>query len=162
MVGGRKIIMNVQTLLPPSLTEVQSQPQYIISEEDKKRVAAVALAWRAYDGDFDPQLEKTPEGIDPNVIINLMSPIVDTGVDFLFGQEIEISVEKGAPQAAQDFLNDAWGEKEVRIPLLQDLAMNGAMARTALLRIVPSSDKPGKEKTYRLVAVDPSTVCVEK
>ncbi len=151
--------MNV--LAPPSLTEVQAQPTYIISEDDKARMKAIEAAWKAYDGDFEPHLEKTPEGIDPNVVINQISPIVDTGVDFLFGQEIEISVEKGAPQAAQDFLNDAWGEKEVRIPLLQDLAMNGAMARTAFLRIVPSADKPGKQKTYRLVAVDPSTVCVQ-
>ena len=145
-------------IAPP---QVQAQPVYQITDDDKARQKAIQEAWKAYDGDFEPHLEKTPEGIDPNVIINQISPIVDTGVDFLFGQEIEISVEKGAPQAAQDFLNDAWGEKEVRIPLLQDLAMNGAMARTAFLRIVPSSDKPGKQKTYRLVAVDPSTVCVQ-
>ncbi len=145
-------------IAPP---QVQAQPVYQITDDDKARQKAISEAWKAYDGDFEPHLEKTPEGIDPNVVINQISPIVDTGVDFLFGQEIEISVEKGAPQAAQDFLNDAWGEKEVRIPLLQDLAMNGAMARTAFLRIVPSSDKPGNEKTYRLVAVDPSTVCVQ-
>ncbi len=145
-------------IAPP---QVQAQPVYQITDDDKARQKAIQEAWKAYDGDFEPHLEKTPEGIDPNVVINQISPIVDTGVDFLFGQEIEISVEKGAPQAAQDFLNDAWGEKEVRIPLLQDLAMNGAMARTAFLRIVPSSDKPGKQKTYRLVAVDPSTVCVQ-
>ncbi len=145
-------------IAPP---QVQAQPVYQITDDDKARQKAIQEAWKAYDGDFEPHLEKTPEGIDPNVIINQISPIVDTGVDFLFGQEIEISVEKGAPQAAQDFLNDAWGEKEVRIPLLQDLAMNGAMARTAFLRIVPSTDKPSKEKTYRLVAVDPSTVCVQ-
>ncbi len=153
--------MQTPTLAPPQLAQVQSQPVYQITDDDKARQKAIAEAWKAYDGDFEPHLEKTPEGIDPNVVINQISPIVDTGVDFLFGQEIEISVEKGAPQDAQDFLNDAWGEKEVRIPLLQDLAMNGAMARTAFLRIVPSSDKPSKEKTYRLVAVDPSTVCVQ-
>src|SRR6266567_4676781 len=153
--------MQTPTLTAPQLAQVQAQPQYVISDEDKARMKAIEAAWKAYDGDFEPHLEKTPEGIDPNVVINQISPIVDTGVDFLFGQEIEISVEKGAPQAAQDFLNDAWGEKEVRIPLLQDLAMNGAMARTAFLRIVPSADKPGKQKTYRLVAVDPSTVCVQ-
>ncbi len=154
--------MQTPTLAAPQLAQVQAQPVYTITEDDKARQKVIAEAWKAYDGDFEPHLEKTPEGIDPNVVINQISPIVDTGVDFLFGQEIEISVEKGAPQAAQDFLNDAWGEKEVRIPLLQDLAMNGAMARTAFLRIVPSSDKPGKEKTYRLVAVDPSTVNVEE
>src|SRR5260221_11231507 len=149
-----------QTMLPPSPTQ-QMQPVYEITDADKERQQKIAEAWQAYDGEFKPQLQKTPEGVDPNVINNQCSPIVDTGIDFLFGQEIEISVEKGAPKEAQDFLNQAWGEKETRIPLLQDLGMNGAMARNAFLRIVPSSDKPGKQKKFRLVAVDPSTVFVQ-
>jgi len=146
-----------QTMEPLASTQ-QSQPTYEISEADKKRQQAIQDAWQAYDGEFKPQLQKTPEGVDPNVINNQCSPIVDTGIDFLFGLELEISVEEGAPQEAQDFLNAAWGIKEKRIPLLQDLAMNGAMARNAFLRIVPSPDKPGKQKKFRLVAVDPSTV----
>src|SRR5260221_8832385 len=127
----------------------QAMPVYEITDEDKKRQQAIQDAWAAYDGEFKPQLQKTPEGVDPNVINNQCSPIVDTGIDFLFGLELEISVEEGAPQEAQDFLNAAWGIKEKRIPLLQDLAMNGAMARNAFLRIVPSPDKPGKQKKFR-------------
>ena len=149
-----------QTMLPPSPTQ-QMQPVYEITDADKERQQKIAEAWQAYDGEFKPQLQKTPEGVDPNVINNQCSPIVDTGIDFLFGQEMEISVEKGGPKEAQDFLNAAWGEKETRIPLLQDLGMNGAMARNAFLRIVPSPDKPGKQKTFRLVAVDPSTIFVQ-
>lgn len=146
--------------LAPTPTQ-QMQPVYEISDADKDRQEKIRLAWQAYDGEFEPQLQKTPEGVDPNVINNQCAPIVDTGIDFLFGQEIEISVEKGGPKEAQDFLNQAWGEKETRIPLLQDLGMNGAMARNAFLRIVPSSNKPNKQKTFRLVAVDPSTVFVQ-
>src|SRR6266704_2038516 len=153
--------MQTQTLAPPQLAQVQAQPVYQITDEDKARQKDVKAAWDAYDGNFKPHLEPTPEGIDPNVVVNQISSMVDAIVHFLFGQEIEISVGKGTPTAAQDCINDGWGEKEVRIPLLQDLAMNGAMARTAFLRIVPSTDKPGKKKTYRLVAVDPSTVCVQ-
>src|SRR6266702_2523438 len=153
--------MQTQTVAPPQLAQVQAQPVYQITDEDKARQKDVKAAWDAYDGNFKPHLEPTPEGIDPNVVVNQISSMVDAIVHFLFGQEIEISVGKGTPTAAQDCINDGWGEKEVRIPLLQDLAMNGAMARTAFLRIVPSTDKPGKKKTYRLVAVDPSTVCVQ-
>ena len=151
-----------QTMQAPLQTQqAQAQPQYEITDADRKRVQAIQEAWKAYDGEFEPQLKKTPEGIDPNVVINQCAPIVDTGIDFLFGQELEISCEKDAPQEAQDCLDDAWGIKEQRIPLLQDLGMNGAMARNAFLRIVPSSYKPDKQKTFRLVAVDPSTVFVQ-
>src|SRR6267154_131118 len=112
-----------QTMIAPATT---GQPVYKITDDDKKRQKAIADAWRAYDGDFEPQLEKTPEGIDPNVVINQCAPIVDTGVDFLFGQEVEIRAEETAPKEAQDLLDTAWGRKEVRVPLLQDLAYNGA------------------------------------
>jgi len=149
--------MPVQPLAP----QQQAQPVYEISEADKKRQQAIQAAWAAYDGEFEAQLQKTPEGIDPNVVINQCAPIVDTGIDFLFGQELQISVDKDSPKEAQVFLDDVWGIKEQRIPLLQDLGMNGAMARNAFLRIVPSSDKPGKQRTFRLVAVDPSTIFVQ-
>src|SRR6266704_797290 len=149
--------MPVQPLAP----QQQAQPVYEISEADKKRQQAIQAAWAAYDGEFEAQLQKTPEGIDPNVVINQCAPIVDTSIDFLFGQELQISVDKDSPKEAQVFLDDVWGIKEQRIPLLQDLGMNGAMARNAFLRIVPSSDKPGKQRTFRLVAVDPSTIFVQ-
>lgn len=152
-----------QTMLPPSQTAT-GQPVYVITDADKKRQQAIADAWKAYDGDFAPQLQKTPEGIDPNVVINQCAPIVDTGVDFLFGQEVEISVEEAAPKEAQELIDKAWGRKEMRVPLLQDLAYNGAMGRNAFLRIVPSEDDedmPDKAKTYRLVTVDPAIVSVQ-
>jgi len=128
-------------------------PQYEISEADKARQKAIQAAWQAYDGLLDPPLQKMPDGTDPNVMSNRMGPIVDRGIDFLFGKELEISVEEDAPKEAQDFLNETWGRKEARIPLLQDLAMNGAMAGRAFLRIVPTPDS-----SFRLVVVDPATV----
>ncbi len=141
-----------QTMMPPAQTS-QAQPVYEITDEDKKRIQRIADAWKAYDGDLDPPLKKMPDGTDPNVLTNRCQPIVDAGVNFLFGQELEISVEEGAPQEAQDFLNDTWGRKETRIPLLQDLAYNGALAGSAFLRIVP-----GDDGDFRLIVVDPSIV----
>lgn len=133
-----------------------AQPQYEITEDDKKRQKKIAEAWKAYDGELDPPLQKTPEGIDPNVLTNQCGPVVDRGVEFLFGKEIEISVEEGAPAEAQELLNKVWGRKEARLPLLQDLAMNGALAGRAFLRIVPEPNG-----TFRLVVVDPSIVFVQ-
>jgi hypothetical protein len=144
-----------QTLQPPGATV--ALPQYTITDADKERQKAIAAAWKAYDGDLDPPLKKMPNGTDPNVMSNRCVGIVDAGVNFLFGKELEISVEEGAPQEAQDFLNLCWGRKEARIPMLQDHAINGAMAGRAFLRIIP--DKTNT--TFRLIALDPSTIFVQ-
>ncbi len=148
-----------QTATPDA--PVQALPQYQITQADKQRQKRIARAWAAYEGNLVPPLQKTKEGIDPNVMSNRCAPIADEGRDFLFGKELEISVEEAAPQGAQDFLNAVWGRKEARIPLLQKLDMNGAMAGQAFLRIVPGSAKPGKAQTFRLVLIDPSTVFVQ-
>ena len=130
------------------------QPQYTLTNADKKRQKRIADAWKAYNGELDKPLQKMPGQPDDNVLSNRMQAVVDRGVDFLFGKELEMSVEDGAPPDAQLFLNGIWGKKEKRVPLLQRLAMNGAMAGQAFLRIVPSDD------TYRLVAINPATVFV--
>src|SRR5258708_6619159 len=147
--------IDMQTMLPPSETQ-QMQPTYEISDADRARLERIGAAWKAYEGNLEAPLKKMDREPDDNVMSNRCQPIVDRGVDFLFGEEIEISVEEDGPQEAQDFLDKVWGRKEARIPLLQKHAMNGAIAGQAFIRIVP-----GPQKTYRLVAVDPSTVFVK-
>jgi hypothetical protein len=129
------------------------QPQYEITEEDKKRVKKINMAWRAYNGDLDEPLQKMPGAPNDNVMTNRLQAVVDRGIDFLFGKELEISIDDNAPEEAQAFLDKTWGRKETRIPLLQKLAMNGAIAGEAFLRIMPEPNG-----TYRLIVVDPSTV----
>src|SRR5260221_4165458 len=131
----------------------QAQPVYEISDADKARQEKIRLAWKAYNGELDAPLKKMSGETDDNVLSNRCQPIIDRGVDFLFGKEIEISVEESAPQEAQDVLDKIWGRKEARIPLLQKLGMNGGAAGQAFLRIVP-----GNDGSFRLVVVDPSTV----
>ena len=140
-----------QTMLPPA-PSAAAQPVYEITEADKKRQQAIENAWKAYKGELDPPLQKMPDQPDDNVMSNRVKPAVRSGNGFLFGKELEISVEKNAPKEAQDFLNTTWGKKEQRIPLLQELAMNGAISGEAFLRIVPSEDDDG---TFELVALDP-------
>ena len=143
----------MNTTMTPPQTDM---PQYEITDKDKKRQQAIEDAWNAYNGLLPPPLNKMPDGTDPNVMSNRCMAVVDRGVDFLFGKEIEITCEEGSPQEAQDFLNEVWGRKETRIPLLQKLAMNGAIAGRAFLRIVPEPDK-----NFRLIEVDPAIVSVE-
>ncbi len=148
----------------PTLVEVQAQPQYEITDEDRERQKRIADAWQAYDGDLPKPLKPMEDEADDNILDNCCAPVVNTIDDFLFGKELEISVEAGAPQAAQDFLNTVWGKKETRLPLLQDVGMNGSIAGRGFMRIVPSKDNPRnplKKKKYRLIAPDPSIVYVE-
>lgn len=142
----------------PILTPQQqaSQPKYEITACDKERVKKIADAWKAYNGQLNPPLQQMPGQPDDNVLTNRMAPVVNAGVDWLFGKEVEISVEEGAPKEAQTLLDTVWGRKEARIPLLQKLAMNGAISGQAFLRIVPEPNK-----TFRLVVVDPATVYLQ-
>src|SRR5487761_1817849 len=122
-------------MLPtPTLTQPISsptdavQPVYTVTAADKARQERIAFAWKAYEGRLDRPLVPLPGDPDDNVLSNRCQQIVDRGIDFLFGKEIEISVSSDAPDTAQDAIDAVWGRKETRIPLLQDLAMNGGMA----------------------------------
>lgn len=137
-------------------TQQAAQPVYVITAADKKRQQKIADAWRAYNGELDKPLIQMQGQPDDNVMSNRCAPFVNAGVDFLFGKELEISVAQHAPVAVQKFIDDVWGRKETRLPLLQKLAMNGAMAGNAFIRIVTS-----KDGNYRLVVIDPSTVFVQ-
>lgn len=142
---------------PPMTPDMPPQPQYTVTDEDKARQKRIADAWKAYNGEFDKPLTPMEDQPDDNVLENQCAGIVDGGVAFLFGQELEISVEEDAPEEAQTFLNSVWGRKERRMPLLQDAAYNGAMAGNPFVRIVPSR----QSKTFRLVNVDPAIVSVQ-
>jgi len=134
-----------------------TQPQYTITPDDTKRQETIAAAWRAYHGELVKPLERMPDQPDDNVMSNRCQPIVDRGVDFLFGKSLEISLDENAPAEAQKYLDDLWGRQEKRIPLLQKLAMSGAIAGNAYLRIMPNVDPT----MTRLIVVDPSTVFVQ-
>src|SRR5690348_6736515 len=119
-----------QVMDAPAQTAV---PQYQITDADRSRMQAIHSAWRAYHGDLTKPLKPMPGQADDNVMSNRMMPVVNTGTFFLFGKELEISVEEGAPKEAQNCLKKAWGRKEARIPLLQKLHMNGAVSGHAFL-----------------------------
>lgn len=150
--------MNMTMQQAPVATD---QPQYVITDDDKKRLKAIQDAWKGYHGQLEKPLEPMPGEADDNVMVNVCLPIVEAGTDFLFGQELEISLGKTDPQAAKDFLDRVWGKKEARIPLLQKMHINGAIGRNAFLRIVPGRVKPGRDQDFRLVVLDPATVYLQ-
>ena len=135
-----------------------AQPAYEITEADRKRQEAIARAWQAFDDELEPPLEPM-EGEDPelaNVAENIIASTVEDITSFLFGDELEIRVEEGAPKEAQTLLDDVWGRKEARLPLLQKLSQNGILSGQAFLRLVPNPDD-----SIRLVVIDPYNVFVQ-
>lgn len=144
-----------QTMLPPPQT-AQAQPVYEITPADRKRQKRIQDAWKAYNDELDKPLIPMPNEPDDNVMSNRCQPVVDAGIDFLFGLEMEISLGKGAPKEDQEFLDTTWGTKEERIPLLQEWEMNGAIAGQGFLRIVPDDDGG-----FEIVNIDPMTVFVQ-
>ncbi len=142
--------MMTQTMTAPV---TQAQPTYEITKADRKRQERIAYAWQAYNGELEPPLKPMDDGTDDNVPANPCETAVNRSVDFLFGKELDIAVEKGASRDAQDAIDTFWGETEARVPLLQELGMNGAMAGTPFLRIMP--DGAGN---YEPVVVDPAIV----
>lgn len=133
-----------------------AQPQYQLTKEDKDRQKRIQEAWKAYRGELDAPLRKMPGETDDNVLTNRCQPIVDRGVDFLFGKPLGIRLEQNAPAEAMQVIEKIWGKFEARIPLLQKLAMSGAVSGQAFLRIVPA-----KNGNIRLVVIDPETVFVQ-
>jgi hypothetical protein len=147
----------MQTATRPPQT---GQPTYEMTADDTSRMKRISNALAAYDGDFPEPLLPMDDEANDNVMPNRVAGIVNTGGDFLFGDELGIAVEEEAPDAAQKLIDATWGIKEARIPLLQELHMNGAFAGRAFLRIVPSKNRSGRPQTFRLVPIDPATVCV--
>lgn len=150
-----------QTMQAPTATD---QPRYVITPSDKDRLKAIQDAWDAYDGKLPDALQKMPGEADDNVKVNSCLPIVEAGTDFLFGQELEIVAgekQKEGKSPEQELLDSAWGQKEQRMPLLQELHINGALARNAFLRIVPGQIKPDRNQTFDLAVLDPATVFLQ-
>lgn len=139
-----------------------TQPVYEVTNKDRERIEKIQRAWQAYETELEKPFQPMPDEPDPNVMGNEVLPAVDTVVSFVFGDEVEISVDQGAPQGAQDFLNTVWGRKEARIPLLQRWLMNGDMSGRAFLRIVPGPDTVNpQDRVFELVEVDPTTIFVK-
>lgn len=159
--------------------------QQTITDDDAQRQIEIANRWLAYDGTGDDSLVLVPGQPNDNVHITNAQTIVDTGVDFLFGNEQELvfnvaSEDDGAPpsdglgddtsdtggtqtsdsdddaSAASDRLEEVWDDNDKQV-LLAETGMNGAVAGHAAIKFVPA--KPGGE--HRLISIDPATHTVE-
>jgi hypothetical protein len=70
--------------------------------EETARQAKMSRAQRAYDGDFPKPLKVKPGQPDDNVTVNVIAPVVDMGVHFLFGAPPEITISMPGKGGAED------------------------------------------------------------
>jgi hypothetical protein len=109
---------------------------------DTERQMLMAKACRYYDGD-EPKdiLTVKPGGPDDNTIINYSETIVDKGVSFLFGDELNIEIGGEEDETGEEYLETVWPEDDRHCDLI-DLGTNGGVFGHAWLKITLDNDKP--------------------
>lgn len=122
--------------------------------EQVERAEAIARRWRAYHGQWPAPLKRKPGQPDDSVIVNYARVIVDKGVSFLFGQDIRFELDETTQTEAETWLAACWQENR-QATLLHKLALNGAVAGHAFVKIEPGQPYP------RLVIVDPAAITVQ-
>lgn len=120
-----------------------------------EHAAAIARRWRAYHGQHPKPLRVRPGQPDDNVLVNYARVVVDKGVSFLFGSDIRFELDEVADTEAEAWLEQCW-QANRKMTTLQKLALNGAIAGHAFVKIVPVQGQPYP----RLVVLDPALVTV--
>lgn len=152
----------------PALAGMTSAAQTMLADAAQKedqRIREIGQRWEAYLGQHRKTLKVRAGEPDDNVRINLTGVIVDAGVDFLFGDDLDFEQERekgdeqgaedGADTPAEQWLNQVWDASR-RMTALQKLGINGGYSGHAALKIQPREGAPNTEPP-RLIVIDPAT-----
>lgn len=143
-----------------------SAASYVNGSQDGPTRKELAAAWQAYCGRFTMDANGSDDSLayqsgvpDLNVKSNRIRPIVDTGVDYLFGPPLEIAADK---ETAQKILDAVWGDADKQMTLLAKTGMNGGVYGHIFMKVVPPKrGRPSAINPPRLVLLNPETVCIE-
>lgn len=124
-----------------------------VSDETAQRRTIIADRWNRYDGEHPESLKIAPGDPDDNVSLNNLATIVDTGVDFLFGGELEFTVTRDDTEADDEttWLDAVWKANRKKT-FLRKLGTSGAIAGQFAIKIIADADARGM---HRLVNLDP-------
>jgi len=126
-----------------------------LAAQEIAHAAAIARRWEYYLGRHPKPLRVRDGQPDDNVVVNLCRSVVDKGVSFLFGRDVRFEIVEGTETDAEAWLDACWQENR-KLTLLQKLALSGAIAGHAFVKIVTDPTLPYP----RLVVLDPATVVV--
>jgi hypothetical protein len=124
-----------------------------VAADELARATGIARRWRYYHGLHPRPLRVRPGEVDDNVIVNYCRLIVDKGVSWLVGKDIRFELDETAETPAEEWLEACWQANRQAL-LLHNLALTGAVAGHAFVKIVPGQPYP------RLVVLDPASVTV--
>lgn len=172
---------------PSGPAEAQAEPrpqppQLRDGAQDGPSAQELRAAWQAYSGNLGDndasRLAVMPGEPDLNIESNRIKPIVNTGVDFLFGPplalrvtDVEADTDANAPetvttvrvspaaQNAQRLLDAVWGDDDLRMTLLSKMGVNGGVYGHVFVKIVAPRKGPASLDTPpRLVVLNPENV----
>lgn len=150
--------------------------------QDGPTAQELRASWQAYSGDLGDndasRLAVMPGEPDLNITSNRIKPIVNTGVDFLFGPplslrvtDVEADTDADAPedvttvrvseaaQNAQRILDAVWGDDDERMTLLSKMGVNGGVYGHVFVKLVaPQRGLGSDENPPRLVVLNPENV----
>jgi hypothetical protein len=120
-----------------------------LDAEQLERAQRIALLWRYYNGEFERPLHVSPGKPDDNILVNHCRRVVNKGVSFLFGKELQWELQEGEETEEEKALEAVWRANH-KMTLLTDLGLNGAVAGTFYLQIVPNESEPEEPRVLSL------------
>lgn len=121
-------------------------------EDDKDRLDTIKRAWDYYEGRHPEMLKTLPGMPNDNVVVNLARGIVDRGISFLFGKELEWQFDENdlTESPAEQQIGDIWDANN-KMTLLHEVGQNGFLAGYAAIKVAPQTDG-----TIRLINLNPA------
>lgn len=124
-------------------------------EEEKERLDRFRDQWKFYYGHVPNTLTVKLEQPDDNVKLNLMRLIVDKGVSFLVGKEVQFNTDEEKTRNPQEqYLDQVWRANKKRT-FLQTVALAGGICGEAFVKVMPPD---ASHPMPRLINLDPATV----
>lgn len=127
-----------------------------LTAEHRKRQELFVEFWNYYRGRHRKALKVAAGQRDDNVTLNLSKRTVNKGVQFLFGKHVTFQIDEQAQERSptEAYLDRVWGTEERKSTLLQEIAMNGAVTGTPVVRLY--APEPGvQDGLPRIVNIDP-------
>ena len=123
-------------------------------EAQKARLEAYKRNWNYYHGVQKRPLSVGTQQPDDNVVINFARLVVDKGVSFLFGKELEFELQEGEVTPEEEYLEKVW-QRNRKMTWLTKFGTSGGIYGDPMLKIVPDGMGPG---IARLVILEPEIV----
>lgn len=132
-----------------------------LTPEHRERRKLQAMLWAYYRGHHRRPLRVQPNMPDDNVTLNLSKRIVNKGVQFLFGKSVDFEIDTETRDRTPDeqYLDDVWGTDEDKHTLLQNIATNGGVTGTAVVRLY-EPEQGVRDALPRIVNIDPALLDV--